>query len=111
MIIKQSKVYKRLFFNYLVVILFLIVTLDFYFINRFSRSNIDRNIYINNKVVYDINEEVTKINASSNKIIENMYNDLDVLEDILLFMSTDNVSYLKKKLNKFSESNSYYYTL
>ena len=109
MIIKQSKVYKRLFFNYLVVILFLIVTLDFYFINRFSRSNIDRNIYINNKVVYDINEEVTKINASSNKIIENMYNDLDVLEDILLFMSTDNVSYLKKKLNKFSESNSYYY--
>lgn len=107
--IKKSTIYKRLFATYMLVTIFLIGTLDFYFINRFFKNNIERNIYINDKVVYDVNEEINKINDSSNSIIENMYSDISVLEDILLYMSTDNVSYLRNKLDKFSESSGYYY--
>ncbi|MPM01795.1 hypothetical protein SDC9_48035 [bioreactor metagenome] len=107
--IKKSTIYKRLFATYMIVTIFLIGTLDFYFINRFFKNNIDRSTYINEKVSYDVNEEINKINNSSNKIIENMYSDISVLEDILLFMNLDKVSYLRTKLDKFSENNSYYY--
>lgn len=107
--IKKSTIYKRLFATYMIVTIALIGTLDFYFINRFLKNNIDRNTYINEKVSYDVNEEINKINNSSSKIIENMYSDVSVLEDILLFMSLDKVSYLRTKLDKFSENNSYYY--
>lgn len=107
--IKKSTIYKRLFATYMIVTIFLIGTLDFYFINRFFKNNIDRSTYINEKVSYDVNEEINKINNSSSKIIENMYSDVSVLEDILLFMSLDKVSYLRTKLDKFSENNSYYY--
>lgn len=107
--IKKSTIYKRLFATYMIVTIFLIGTLDFYFINRFFKNNIDRSTYINEKVSYDVNEEINKINNSSNKIIENMYSDISVLEDILLFMNLDKVSYLRTKLDKFSANNSYYY--
>lgn len=107
--IKKSTIYKRLFATYMIVTIFLIGTLDFYFINRFFKNNIDRSTYINEKVSYDVNEEINKINDSSNKIIENMYSDISVLEDILLFMNLDKVSYLRTKLDKFSQNNSYYY--
>lgn len=107
--IKKSTIYKRLFATYMIVTIFLIGTLDFYFINRFFKNNIDRSTYINEKVSYDVNEEINKINNSSNKIIENMYSDISVLEDILLFMNLDKVSYLRTKLDKFSQNNSYYY--
>ena len=107
--IKKSTIYKRLFATYMLVTIFLIGTLDFYFINRFFKNNVERNTYINEKVVYDVNDEINKISNSSNSIIENMYSDISVLEDILLFMSTDSVSYLKNKLDKFSDSSSYYY--
>lgn len=107
--IKKSTIYKRLFATYMLVTIFLIGTLDFYFINRSFKNNIEKNTYINEKVAYDVNEEINKINDSSNSIIENMYSDISVLEDILFYMSTDNVSYLKNKLDKFSESSGYYY--
>ena len=106
---KHLKIYKKLFINYLLAIIFLIITLDGYFIKKFLNNNMEKNLYINDKVVYDINEELNQVNNSSDKIIKNMYNDLAVLEDILVFMSMDNISYLMAKLDKFSESDKYYY--
>ena len=106
---KKSRIYKRLFVTYLLIILFLIGTLDFYFINSFFKNNIEKNTYINEKVVYDVDQEISKMNALSNKIIQNMYTDSRVINDILLFMSMDSVSYLKNKLDRFSESDSFHY--
>ena len=107
--VKKSTIYKRLFSANILVTIFLIIALDIYFINNFLQNNRKAKFYVNEKVVYDVNEEISKINNSSDIIVKNMYNDINVAEDILLFMNTDTVSYLKNKLDRLSESSSYYY--
>lgn len=107
--IKKSTIYKRLFLTYMLVTIFLIVTLDFYFINGFLNNSIEKNTYVNEKVVYDVNEKINKIDSSGESIINNMYSDINVLKDVLLFINMDNASYLTHKLDKFSLSNSDYY--
>ena len=107
--VKKSTIYKRLFSANILVTIFLIIALDIYFINNFLKNNRNAKFYVNEKVVYDVNEEISKINNSSDIIVKNMYNDINVAEDILLFMNTDTVSYLKNKLDRLSESSSYYY--
>lgn len=107
--IKKSTVYKRLFVANILVAIFLIATLDFYFVKKFLQNNRDSKSYINEKVVYDVNDEINRINNSSDLIVKNMYSDLNVVEDILRFMNTDTISYLKNKLDRLSESSSYYY--
>lgn len=106
---RKSMIYKRLFIVYISVIVLLITVLDMYFINRVSRESVDNNMYVNEKVAYDVNDDLNKMTASSNSIVKTMYNDVYVVEDIIHFLNTDDVSYLKDKLNKFSESNEYYY--
>ena len=106
---KKTTIYKRLFSTYMLIIFFLIGSLDYYFINKFLKDNIDRNIYVNEKVAYDVNEEINKMNDSANKIIGNMYGDISVLEDILFFMSTDSISYLEGKMDKFTENKTHYF--
>ncbi|MGG7079363.1 sensor histidine kinase [Clostridium sardiniense] len=106
---RKSMIYKRLFIVYISVILLLITALDIYFINRVHKENIDNNVYVNEKVAYDVNDVLNEITNSSNSIIETMYNDSYVVDDIIHFLNTDSVTYLKNKLNKFSESNEYFY--
>lgn len=106
---RKSMVYKRLFIVYISVILLLITALDSYFINRVHKENIDNNMYVNEKVAYDVNDVLNEITNSSNSIVETMYNDSYVVDDIIHFLNTDNVTYMKSKLNKFSESNEYFY--
>ncbi|MBM7835468.1 sensor histidine kinase [Clostridium sardiniense] len=106
---KKSMIYKRLFIVYISVILLLITALDIYFINRVHKENIDNNMYVNEKVAYDVNDILNEMTNSSNSIVETMYNDSYVVDDIIHFLNTDNVTYLKSKLNKFSQSNEYFY--
>ncbi len=106
---RKSMIYKRLFIVYISVIVLLITVLDMYFINRVSRESVDNNMYVNEKVAYDVNDDLNKITASSNSIVKTMYNDVYVVEDIIHFLNTDNVAYLKNKLDKFSSSSEYYY--
>lgn len=107
--IKKSKIYKRLFVTNILVTIFLIITLDIYFINNVLENNRNSKIYVNEKVVYDVNEAINKINNSSDIIVKNMYSDINVVQDILLFMKNDTISYLENKLDMLSESNNYYY--
>ncbi|GAA0071535.1 sensor histidine kinase [Clostridium sardiniense] len=106
---RKSMIYKRLFIVYISVILLLITALDIYFINRVHKENIDNNMYVNEKVAYDVNDVLNEMTNSSNSIVETMYNDSYVVDDIIHFLNTDNVTYLKSKLNKFSQSNEYFY--
>lgn len=107
--IKKSKIYKRLFVINILVTIFLIITLDIYFINNVLENNRNSKIYVNEKVVYDVNEAINKINNSSDIIVKNMYSDINIAQDILLFMKNDTISYLENKLDMLSESNNYYY--
>jgi two-component system, sensor histidine kinase YesM len=99
---KKSTVYKRLFLTNIIVVIFLIITLDMYFFIKFYENNKKSQIYVNDKVVYDLNEEINSIADNSEVIEKNIYSDLEVLKDIINFMDTDTISYLESKLDKFS---------
>ncbi|MDU5107883.1 histidine kinase [Clostridium sp.] len=107
--ITKSTVYKRLFTINILVTIFLITALDFYFVNTFVQNNKEMKSYINEKILYDINDEINRINNSSEIIIKNMHSDLSVEEDILRFMERDTISYVTDKLNRLAESSSNYY--
>ena len=109
MSIKHSLIYRRLFIIYTIVIIFLLGSLDFYFIKKSARDVKENNLYINEKIVYGVNEEIHKISNSANIIINNMYKDQYIINDVLEFLSTDMLSYLKWKLDRFTESKEYYY--
>lgn len=109
MSIKHSLIYRRLFIIYTIVIIFLLGSLDFYFIKKSARDVKENNLYINEKIVYGVNEEIHKISNSANIIINNMYKDQYIINDVLKFLSTDMLSYLKWKLDRFAESKEYYY--
>lgn len=102
--VKKSTVYKRLFLTNIIVAIFLIITLDMYFLIKFYENNKKTQIYINDKVVYDLNEEINSIADNSEVIEKNIYGDLEILTDIINFMDTDAISYLESKLDKFSSS-------
>ncbi|MCF0146871.1 MAG: histidine kinase [Clostridium sp.] len=107
--IRKSTVYKRLFTVNILVTIFLITALDFYFVNTFVKNNKEMKSYINEKILFDINDEINRINNSSEIIIKNMHSDLRVEEDILRFMERDTISYLTDKLDRLAESSSNYY--
>lgn len=102
--IKKSTIYKRLFFTNIIIVIFLIITLDIYFFIKFYENNKKAKNYINNKVVYDLDEEINNIANNSEIIEKNIYSDLSILKDIIRFMEIDTVSYLESKLDKFSQS-------
>ena len=107
--IKISIVYKRIFAIYMIMVVFLIASLDFYFIKK-ELNNIKYNsLYINTKVTYDINEKISSMNDSTNLIVKNMYNDNYITNDIINFLNMDGVSYLKHKLDIFSSNQGYFY--
>ena len=109
MLIKQSMIYKRLFIIYTIVVVFLLVSLDFYFIKKSANDIKENSLYINEKLVHDVNDEIHKVSTSTNIIINNMYKDQKLMDDILGFLSTDMLSYLKWKIDRFAKSDDYYY--
>lgn len=107
--IKKTMIYKRLLTTYMAVIILLIAVLDVYFINKVLTSANENQLYMNERVAYDVNDEIQKISKSSSVIVENMFNDGYVIGDIIDFLNIDRISYLKNKLDKFSESKDCFY--
>ncbi|MBU3136900.1 histidine kinase [Clostridium gasigenes] len=107
--IKKSMIHKKIFGVYMIMIIFLLTSLDVYFINKELSNSKENSLYINEKVAYDVNEEINNINNTTNLIIKNMYNDKYITNDVIDFLSMDGLSYLKYKLDKFSSSNEYFY--
>ncbi|NKF06463.1 histidine kinase [Clostridium gasigenes] len=107
--IKKSMIYKRIFGVYMIMVIFLISSLDIYIIKK-QLTNIKKNsLYINQEIAYDVNEEINNINNSTNLIVKNMYNDKYIINDVIDFLDVDGITYLKRKLDKFSSSNEYFY--
>ncbi|MBB6623221.1 sensor histidine kinase [Clostridium gasigenes] len=107
--IKKSMIYKRIFGVYMIMVIFLISSLDIYIIKK-QLTNIKKNsLYINQEIAYDVNEEINNINNSTNLIVKNMYDDKYIINDVIDFLDVDGITYLKRKLDKFSSSNEYFY--
>ncbi|MGH4125058.1 MAG: sensor histidine kinase [Clostridium sp.] len=107
--IKKSMIYKRIFSINMIMIFFLLASLDIFFIKKELVTIKENSIYINAKVAYDVDEEINNINTSTNLIIKNMYNDNYIINDVMNFLNMDGVSYSKYKLDRFSNGNDYFY--
>lgn len=109
MVENKSKVYKRIFWINTITVIFLILTLDIYLM-RYLISNVkESQLYINEKILNDVNNELEDIYNHSLSIVNDVYNDSFVVEDIIKFLNTDTVNYLTQKLDKLSLSDSSYH--
>lgn len=105
----KSTVYKRIFIMNTIMVVFLIVSLDIYFVKNIVRNVKEMQFYINEKVVNDVNEELNKIYDHSNNLVNDIYIDELIIRDIIDFLNMDTITYLKYKIDKLSNSDSYYY--
>ena len=105
----KSTVYKRIFIMNTIMVVFLIVSLDIYFVKNIVRNVKEMKFYINEKVVNDVNEELNKIYDHSNNLVNDIYIDELIIRDIIDFLNMDTITYLKYKIDKLSNSDNYYY--
>lgn len=105
----KSTVYKRIFIMNTIMVVFLIVSLDIYFVKNIVRNVKEMQFYINEKVVNDVNEELNKIYNHSNNLVNDIYIDELIIRDIIDFLNMDTITYLKYKIDKLSNSDNYYY--
>ncbi len=105
----KSTVYKRIFIMNTIMVVFLIVSLDIYFVKNIFRNVKEMQFYINEKVVNDVNEELNKIYDHSNNLVNDIYIDELIIRDIIDFLNMDTITYLKYKIDKLSNSDNYYY--
>lgn len=109
MTIKKSKIYRKIFFTHIIIIVFLIFALDLFFIKHVYNNISENRYYINEKVAYDVNDVINKLSASKDTIIRSAYSNVSTINDIIDFLNTNKVTYLKNKLDKFSNNNNYFY--
>lgn len=101
---KNGIMYKKIAIIYTVILIIVILILDVFFAVKVLNNIRDSQLYINDKVIYDINEELINTNNAVDIAITNMYRDNDIITDVIDFFNSDNLSYLKNKLDKYYES-------
>jgi len=109
MINTKGKMYIKLLVVYTLIIILMISILDVFFMVTILGNNSDNQLYMNDKVIYDVNEELTNTNNAFNIALTNMYRDNDIIIDIIDYLKIGENQYLKNKLDKYSlTSNSFY---
>lgn len=105
----RSTIYKRIFLNNTVIVIFLIGALDIYFIKDLARNTKETNYYISEKIARDVNDELKKIYDYSMQLVKELYSEHFLINDVIDFLNMDTVSYLKQKMDMIYESDSFYY--
>ncbi|MFR5264817.1 sensor histidine kinase [Clostridium sp.] len=106
---KRSMLYKKLFFTYTLVAVFLVGIFDVYIINYVKSNNKKNRFYLGEKLANDINEIMKEIENSNKYLINNMYYDYILNKDIIKFLNNDTNDYLKEKLDIFSQDKEFTY--
>lgn len=106
---KRSMLYKKLFFTYTLVAIFLVGIFDVYIINYVKSNNKRNRFYLGEKLANDINEIMREIENSNKYLINNMYYDYMLNKDIIKFLNNDTNDYLKEKLDVFSQDKEFTY--
>ena len=109
MVNTKERVYIKLLSVYTLIIILMILFLDSFFIIIFFESINDNRSYMNDKVIYDVNEHLTNTNNTFNISIANMYRDNYIITDIIEFLRLGENEYLKNKLDKYSATHNSFY--
>lgn len=105
----KSNLYRRLFVTYTIVILSIVSILYLYFLTKTSEEVKRNTLYINDKILQDVNETLEYNNSTSRTIMNMLYEDEFRLNDVIKYLNTDLVDYIKGKLDYYSASDKLYY--
>lgn len=105
----KSNLYRRLFITYTIVILSVVSILYVYFLSKTSDEVKRNSLYINEKILQDVNENLDYNNNTSKTIMNMLYEDEFRLKDVISYLNSDLVDYIKGKLDYYSASDKLYY--
>lgn len=105
----KSNLYKRLFITYTIVILSVVSILCIYFLSKTSEEIKRNTLYINDKILQDVNETLDYNSSTSRRIMNMLYEDDFRLNDVIKYLNSDLVDYIKGKLDYYSASDKLYY--
>lgn len=105
----KSNLYRRLFITYTIVILSVVSILYIYFLTKTSDEVKKNTLYINEKILQDVNETLEYNNNTSKTIMNMLYEDEFRLNDVIKYLNSDLVDYIKGKLDYYSASDKLYY--
>lgn len=109
MIFIKNTIYKKLFLTYTIVTIVLIVSYNLYFIQYEKTTLSNQAIYANKMVLEDLNNQVNADYNFFNETLLSLYSDLNIVEDLIVFLNKDLNSYLKFKLDTLSQNNKQYH--
>mgnify|MGYP004504016007 CR=1 FL=1 len=106
---KYNAVYKRLFIIYTAILVTCVLSLDAYFI-YYSKENIkSQKLYLNKKMIEDIELELIKNTNSVDRIVNGIYDQSFIATDLVNLLNNDSTTYLKMKLDYLAKSNLEFY--
>lgn len=106
---KYNTVYKRLFIIYTAILVTCVLSLDAYFI-YYSKENIkSQKLYLNKKMIEDIELELIKNTNSVDRIVNGIYDQSFIATDLVNLLNNDSTTYLKMKLDYLAKSNLEFY--
>ena len=106
---KYNAVYKRLFIIYTAILVTCVLSLDAYFI-YYSKENIkNQKLYLNKKMIEDIELELIKNTNSVDRIVNGIYDQSFIATDLVNLLNNDSTTYLKMKLDYLAKSNLEFY--
>lgn len=106
---KYNEVYKRLFIIYTAILITCVLSLDAYFI-YYSKENIkDQKLYLNKKMIEDIELELIKNSNSADRIVNGIYDQSFIATDLVNLLNNDSTTYLRMKLDYLAKSDLEFY--
>lgn len=106
---KYNEVYKRLFIIYTAILITCVLSLDAYFI-YYSKKNIkNQKLYLNKKMIEDIELELIKNSNSADRIVNGIYDQSFIATDLVNLLNNDYTTYLRMKLDYLAKSDLEFY--
>lgn len=109
MIFVKNTIYKKLFLTYTIVTIILIGSYNLYFIEYEKTTLTNQAIYTNKMLLEELNNKVNANYNFFNETILSLYSNLNIVEDLIVFLNNDLNTYLKFKLDTLSNNNKQYH--
>lgn len=106
---KYNAVYRRLFIIYTVILVTCVLSLDTYFIYCSKENVKEQRLYLNKKMIEDIELELIKNTNSTDRILNGIYDQSFIATDLVNLLNNDSTTYLKMKLDYLAKSDLEFY--
>lgn len=106
----KTKLFKRLFFVYSIIIFASLSSLSIFFINKITKNIKQQQQYLNRKVVEDTNQYLNSQIENTRTQINELYSDNQEMGDIIFYLNNPLDIYIKNKLDIYAKSDKLTYS-